>query len=98
MFASVDDIKISIERLLPPDVVAAMREAEVKLTLSPSRGLQPIVDISDELAERELLEEMVSYRKEITGVDNTIIISLNGRTRNVTRIQTDIDHLRTARR
>jgi hypothetical protein len=87
MFASLDEIKISIERLLPPDIVAAMREAEVALTLSPSSGLQPIVDISDELAERELLEEMVSYRKDITGVDNTIFISPKGRTRHAPRIK-----------
>jgi hypothetical protein len=91
MFASLDDIKISVERSLPPDVVAAMREAEVALTLSPSRGLQPIVDISDELAERELLEEMVSYRKDITGVDNTIFISPKGRTRLALRIKLAID-------
>jgi hypothetical protein len=91
MFASLDDIKISVERSLPPDVVAAMREAEVALTLRPSRGLQPIVDISDELAERELLEEMVSYRKDITGVDNTIFISPKGRTRHAPRIKFAID-------
>jgi hypothetical protein len=91
MFASLDDIKISVERSLPPDVVAAMREAEVTLTLSSSRGLQPIVDISDELAERELLEEMVSYRKDITGVDNTIFISPKGHTRHAPRIKLAID-------
>jgi hypothetical protein len=91
MYASVDDIKISIERLLPPDIVAAMREAEVALTLSPSSGLQPIVDISDELAERELLEEMVSYRKDITGIDNTIFISPKGKTRHGPRIKLAIE-------
>jgi hypothetical protein len=31
-----------------------------------------IVDFADELAEEELLEEMVPYRKNVTGVDNTI--------------------------
>jgi hypothetical protein len=31
-----------------------------------------IVGLADELAEEELLEEMVSYRKDVTGVDNTI--------------------------
>jgi len=91
MFATLDDIKISIERLLPPDIVAAMREAEVALTLSPSSGLQPIVDISDELAERELLEEMVSYRKDITGVDNTIFISPKGKTRHAPWIKLAIE-------
>jgi hypothetical protein len=91
MYASVDDIKISIERLLPPDIVAAMREAEVALTPSPSSGLQPIVDISDELAERELLEEMVSYRKDITGIDNTIFISPKGKTRPAPRIKLAVE-------
>jgi hypothetical protein len=91
MFAGLEDIKISIERLLPPDIVAAMREAEVALTLSPSTGFQPIVDISDELAERELLEEMVSYDKKTTGVDNTVFISPKGLTRHAARIKIAID-------
>src|SRR5260370_17826910 len=95
MFASLDDIKISIERLLPPDIVAAMREAEVALTLSPSSGLQPIVDISDELAERELLEEMVSYRKDITSVDNTFFISPRSKTRQTSLIKLAINLLKT---
>src|SRR6202030_1490281 len=38
-----------------------------------------IVDLADELAEEELLEEMVSYRKNVTGVDNTIFISPKGK-------------------
>ena len=91
MFAGLEDIKTSIERLLPPDVVAAMREAEVALTLSPSSGLQPIVGISDELAERELLQEMVSYSKRITGVDNTVFISPKGLTRYAPRIKIAIE-------
>jgi len=91
MFAGLEDIKTSIERLLPPDVVAALREAEVALTLSPANGLQPIVDISDELAERELLEEMVSYSKKITGIDNTIFISPKGLTRHAPRIKVAIE-------
>jgi len=91
MFASLDDIKISIERLLPPDIVAAMREEEVALTLSPSRDPEPIVTISDELAEREQLEHMVTYRKNITGVDNTIFISPGLRVRHAPRIKVAID-------
>lgn len=91
MFASLDDIKISIERLLPPDIVAAMREEEVALTLSPSRDPEPIVTISDELAEREQLEHMVTYRKNITGVDNTIFISPGLRVRHAPRIKVAIE-------
>ena len=64
MLADLESIKISVERSLPPDVVAAMREAGIALMLTPGEGVR----ISDELAERELLEEMVSYRKDVTGV------------------------------
>jgi hypothetical protein len=86
--SDLDDIKVSIERALPADVVVALRDAEVHLTLSPSDAsaeLQPIVDISDELAERELLEEMVSYRKDVTGVTHTIFISPKGKTKHAAR-------------
>ena len=91
MFASLDEIKISIERLLPPDIVAAMREEEVGLTLSPSSDFEPLVTISDELAEREQLEHMVTYRKNITGVDNTIFISPGLRVRHAPRIKVAIE-------
>jgi hypothetical protein len=36
--------------------------------------------LADALAEEELLEEIVSYRKDVTGVDNTIFISPKGST------------------
>jgi hypothetical protein len=91
MVASLKDIKRSIERLLPPDIVAAMREADAVLTLSPASGLEPIVDISDELADRELLGDMVSYRKKKTGVDNTIFLSQKGYARHGARIKIAID-------
>jgi hypothetical protein len=91
VFASLEDIRTSIERLLPPDVVTAMREEEVALTLSPSRAPESIVTISDELAEREQLKHMVTYRKNITGVDNTIFISPGLRVRHAPRIKVAID-------
>jgi hypothetical protein len=91
MFASLNEIKTTVERLLPPDVVAAMREAEVALTLVPQATLQPLVDISDELAERELAGDMVSYRKNKTGVDNVIFISPKGYTRHAARIKVAIE-------
>jgi len=50
-----------------------------------------IVGLADELAEQELLEEMVSYRKDVTGVDNTIFISPKGNTRHAPRIKLAID-------
>lgn len=57
-------------------------------TIAPTAEL---VDIADELAEEELLEEMVSYRKNVTGIDNTIFISPKGKTRHAARIKLAID-------
>jgi hypothetical protein len=91
MQADVDDIKVSIERLLPPEIVAAMHSADVVLTLSPSKDSGTIVTISDELAEREQLEHRVIYRKNITGVDNTIFISPGLRVQRAPRIKVAID-------
>jgi Domain of unknown function (DUF4160) len=45
----------------------------------------------DELAEEELLEQIISYRKNVTGVDNTIFISPKGNTRHAPRIKLAID-------
>jgi hypothetical protein len=50
-----------------------------------------IVGLADELAEEELLEEMVSYRKNVTGVDHTIFISPKGNTRHAARIKLAVD-------
>jgi len=43
------------------------------------------------LGEEELLEEVVSYRRAVTGVENTIFISPKGRTRQAARIKLAID-------
>jgi len=91
MLGSLNDIKRSIERLLPPDVVAALREEGVALALTPSNDLGPIVTISDELAERELLGDMVNYKKKTTGVDNTVFISQKGYARHGARIKIAIE-------
>ena len=91
MDASLDEIRRSIEQLLTPDVVAALREEEIGLTLSPASDLGPIVTISDELAERELAGDMVTYRKKKTGVDNTIFISQQGYAQHGARIKIAID-------
>jgi hypothetical protein len=89
MIASLNDIRRSIERALPPDVVAALREEGIALALTPSTG--PIVTISDKLAERELLGDMVSYRKKVTGVDNTVFISQKAYARHAARIKIAIE-------
>jgi hypothetical protein len=91
MLPGLEAIKISVERSLPPNVVAAMREAGIVLRLDSSKGFQPVVGISDDLAERELLEEMVSFRKNVTGVANTIFISPKGFTQHAPRIKLAID-------
>jgi NAD(P)H-dependent FMN reductase len=47
--------------------------------------------LADQLAEEELLEEMSSYRKRTTGVDNTIFISPKGNTRHTAGLKVAID-------
>ncbi|MBV8752582.1 MAG: DUF4160 domain-containing protein [Hyphomicrobiales bacterium] len=50
-----------------------------------------IAGLADELAEEQLIEEMVSYRKNVTGVNNTLFISPKGNTRHGPRIKLAID-------
>jgi hypothetical protein len=57
-------------------------------TIAPKAEL---AGLADQLAEEDLLEEMVSYRKDVTGVDNTISISPKGATRHAARIKLAID-------
>jgi hypothetical protein len=47
--------------------------------------------LADALAEEELLEEMVSYRTDVTGVSNTIFISPKGNTRHAARVKVAIN-------
>jgi hypothetical protein len=47
--------------------------------------------LADAVAEEEALEEMVSYRKNVTGVSNTVFISPRGRARHAARIKLAID-------
>jgi hypothetical protein len=58
-----------------------------------AHGIQPgeIESLLDELAEVELLEEMVSFRKNVTGVANTVFISPKGQTRHAARIKVAIE-------
>ncbi len=46
---------------------------------------------SNELSERELIGDMVSYRKRTTGVDNTVFISQKGHARHAARIKIAIE-------
>jgi hypothetical protein len=52
---------------------------------------EDILALADELAEEELLDEMVSYRTDVTGVDNAIFISPRGMTRHAPRIKLAIN-------
>jgi hypothetical protein len=47
--------------------------------------------LADALAEEELLGEMVSYRRDVTGVSNTIFISPKGNTRHAARVKVAIN-------
>ena len=53
--------------------------------------LEHIHALSDQLAEEELLEHMGSFRKDRTGVDNTIWVSPRGRSRHAACIKVAID-------
>jgi hypothetical protein len=50
-----------------------------------------IFALADKLAEEEQLEHMVTYRKNVTGVDNTVFISPKVRARHAPRIKVAID-------
>jgi hypothetical protein len=91
MLTDLDDIRRTIERALPPDVVAALRDDGIALALTPSGDLGPIVTISDELAERELVGDMVNYKKKTTGIDNTVFISQKGYAQHGPRIKIAIE-------
>ncbi|HEY7245388.1 MAG TPA: hypothetical protein VH678_16080 [Xanthobacteraceae bacterium] len=78
----------------PARLIEAMRAGSIinipdlDYTIAPTKELAALVD---ELPDEELLEEMVSYRKDVTGVENTIFISPKGRTRHAPRIKVAID-------
>jgi hypothetical protein len=69
----------------PAAFLKALRKA------MPDFDYRAAAAVAAEVAEEELLEEMVSYRKSVTGVDNTIFISPRGNTRHAPRIKLAID-------
>ena len=74
-------------------LLAAMREGHVINVPELDYAIAPrtaLIELADELAEEELLEEMVSYRKNVTGVAHTIFISPRGKTRHAPRIKVAI--------
>jgi hypothetical protein len=78
----------------PARLIEAMRAGSVMsipdldYTIVPTTALP---ELADERAEEELLEEVVSYCKDVTGVQNTIFISPKGNTRRAPRIKVAID-------
>jgi hypothetical protein len=88
---TLEAIKTEVEQSLPAHLRASLHEAGIVLTLDVANGSQSLVDISDELAERELLGDMSSYPTEDTGVDNTIFISTKIGVRHGPRIKVAID-------
>ena len=92
----VKAIKAMVEKSLPRAVIASLEQAGVSLILgaSSSADFQPVsLDpaLADELAEKELVEEMVSYRKDVTGIDHTVFISPKGQIRHSPRLKLAID-------
>jgi len=92
----VKAIKAMVEKSLPRAVIASLEQAGVSLILglSSRADFQPVIvdpAFADELAEKELVEEMVSYRKDVTGIDHTVFISPKGQTRHSPRLKLAID-------
>jgi hypothetical protein len=78
----------------PVRLVEAMRAGNIIRIADLDYAIVPataLAELADQRAEEELLEEMVSYRKDVTGVDNTIFISPKGNTRHAPRIKLAID-------
>ena len=92
----VEAIRAMVEKSLPRAVITSLERAGVALLVGMPRHaeFQPVmVDpaFADELAEKELVEEMVSYRKDVTGIDHTVFISPKGHTRHGPRVKLAID-------
>ena len=92
----VEAIRAMVERSLSNDVRSALRQAGIALKLDSStdadfHSVLVDPDFADALAEKELVEEMVSYRKDVTGIDHTVFISPKGHTRHGARIKLAID-------
>jgi len=92
----VKAIKAMVEKSLPRAVIASLEQAGVSLILGASSSadfkavsLDPA--LADELAEKELVEEIVSFRKDVTGIDHTVFISPKGQTRHSPRLKLAID-------
>ena len=96
-----EDLKISIEQVITPELRDRLAQAGLGLTLGSAfagplhragdRPADVVAIDQDQLAEEELLGEMGSYEKKDTGIDNTVFISPKGKTRHAARIKVAID-------
>jgi hypothetical protein len=78
----------------PARLIDAMRAGSIITIRDLDYTIMPttaIAELAEQRAEEELLEEMVSYRKDVTGVENTIFISPKGNTRHAPRIKIAVD-------
>jgi hypothetical protein len=93
IMAKANVTELSSAAITDQRLLAAMREGRVINVPELNYSIVPrtaLIDLADELAEEELLQEMVSFRKNVTGVDHTIFISPRGKTRHAPRIKVAI--------
>jgi hypothetical protein len=86
--------ELSSAMITDQKLLAAMREGRVITVPELDYSIAPrtaLIELADELAEEELLEEMVSYRKNVTGITHTIFISPRGETWHAPRIKVAIN-------
>jgi hypothetical protein len=57
----------------------------------PDFNSEAAAALADAVAEEELDEEIVSYQKNVTGIDHTVFISPKGRTQHATQLKLAID-------
>jgi hypothetical protein len=94
-------IKASLDQVIPPEIRERMANAGLGLTLGTAvlgpfhivegKPAEAVAVDQDQLAEEELLEEMGSYEKDDTGIENVVFLSPRGRTRHAARIKVAID-------
>ena len=91
---SVTEISSAVLTDNPRRLTAAMDRRQT-LDLRDSEYVlvprEAVLDLADAIAEEELLEEMVTYRKNVTGVAHTIFISPQGNTRHPPLIKIALD-------
>lgn len=61
----IEAVRRNLERYLSPDVVNELRCAD------PSGSEDLVSGLVEAFAERELASEIVSYRRNVTGIDHT---------------------------